>query len=192
MKQQVRIIGGRFRGKKLSFPEATDLRPTTDRIKETLFNWLMHDIRDSICLDAFAGSGSLGLEAYSRGAKQVYFVESSSQIYTHLKQQVAAFSAPELQVYKGTIQSFLKQINHAFFDIIFYDPPFTQLSLYESPLQDEILRVLKPHGLLYLEAPTEVSLNLNHWSCLKQQQAGQVVYGLYQKTESNEEIDVFR
>jgi 16S rRNA (guanine966-N2)-methyltransferase len=183
MKQQVRIIGGRFRGKKLSFPEAADLRPTTDRIKETLFNWLMHDIRDSVCLDAFAGSGALGLEAYSRGAKRVYFVESSSEIYTHLKHQVASFSAPELQVYKGTIQTFLKQISHAFFDIIFYDPPFTHLSLYESPLQDEIFRVLKPQGLLYLESPTQVSLNVNHWTCLKQQQAGQVIYGLYQKVE---------
>lgn len=181
MRQQIRIIGGRFRGKKISFPKAEHLRPTTDRIKETLFNWLMHDIRDSLCLDAFAGSGALGLEAYSRGAKGVYFVESSAQIYHHLKQQLALFQAPELKIFRTHLQTFLTSIRDDFFDVIFYDPPFTQLNLYDSPLNDEIFRVLKPYGLLYLEAPASLSLVPERWICLKKQQSGQVSYGLYQK-----------
>ena len=77
MKQQLRIIGGQFRGKKISFPAIEGLRPTPDRIRETLFNWLMHIILGARCLDAFAGSGALGFEAYSRGASEVVFLEKS-------------------------------------------------------------------------------------------------------------------
>ena len=75
MKQTIRIIGGQFRGKKLHFPAIEGLRPTPDRVRETLFNWLMHDIQDARCLDAFAGSGALGFEAYSRGAAHVMLLE---------------------------------------------------------------------------------------------------------------------
>ncbi len=181
MKQQVRIIGGRFRGKKLTFPNIAGLRPTTDRVRETLFNWLMHDIRESICLDAFAGSGALGLEAYSRGAQTVYLVENDPKIYTYLKKQITLFETSQLQVIRADIQRFLKQINDNFFDIIFYDPPFSHMTLYTSPLQNDIHRVLKPGGLLYLEAPTIITLDNQQWSCLKQHRAGQVIYELYQK-----------
>ena len=75
MKQVIRIIGGQYRGKKLQFPDMDDLRPTPDRVRETLFNWLMNDIKEARCLDAFAGSGALGLEAFSRGALRVVFIE---------------------------------------------------------------------------------------------------------------------
>lgn len=85
MKQTVRIIGGKYRGKKLYFPESEGLRPTPDRVKETLFNWLMHDIQGARCLDAFAGSGALGFEAYSRGASRVVLVESSPNACANLK-----------------------------------------------------------------------------------------------------------
>lgn len=85
MKQVVRIIGGLYRGKKLHFPDVEGLRPTPDRVRETLFNWLMHDIREARCLDAFAGSGALGLEAFSRGAARVVFLEQSPKAYAHLQ-----------------------------------------------------------------------------------------------------------
>lgn len=181
MKQQVRIIGGRFRGKKISFPNQPHLRPTSDRIRETLFNWLMHDIRDSVCLDAFAGSGALGFEAYSRGAKTVYFVENSTVTHAHLKNQIMNFNAPNLHLSKSDLLIFLKQIKDDFFDIVFYDPPFSEGAWYEAPLQQAIVRVLKPHGLLYVESPTSIQLKETEWTCLKEQKAGQVVYALYQK-----------
>ncbi len=181
MKQEVRIIGGRFRGKKITFPDAPDLRPTGSRTRETLFNWLMHDIRDSICLDAFAGSGALGMEAYSRGAKSVYFVEHSASIHSHLKNQIASFHSSELHLFKLDLLVFLKSIEDHFFDIVFYDPPFSDQNWYEKPLQECVFRVIKPKGLLYVESGQMIHLNETQWTCLKQQKAGQVFYALYQK-----------
>src|ERR1700743_473472 len=92
MPNQVRIIGGRFKGKKLSFPSLPDLRPTGDRIKETLFNWLMAEIKEAACLDLFAGSGALGFEALSRGAKAVTMVEAAMIAFDSLKKNAAAFN----------------------------------------------------------------------------------------------------
>ena len=94
MKQVVRIIGGMYRGKKIAFPELQGLRPTPDRIKETLFNWLMQDIRGARCLDAFAGSGALGFEAFSRGASEVVFIEQAPQAYKNLHKIFLDFDTP--------------------------------------------------------------------------------------------------
>src|SRR3990167_614453 len=98
MQQTIRIIGGKYRGKKISFPAVEGLRPTPDRVRETLLNWLMHDIRGAICLDAFAGSGALGFEAYSRGASLVVFVEKSALACTALRQYVLSWNDQKLSV----------------------------------------------------------------------------------------------
>ncbi len=108
MKQIVRIIGGQFRGKKIHFPPEAGLRPTPDRVKETLFNWLMHDIPKARCLDAFAGSGGLGLEAFSRGAARVVFVEQSPAVYAYLNKTLAEFNTNKLQLVHQDALAYLK------------------------------------------------------------------------------------
>jgi 16S rRNA (guanine966-N2)-methyltransferase len=181
MRQEIRIIGGLYRGKKLSFPDDESLRPTPDRVRETLFNWLMHNIRDAVCLDAFAGSGALGFEAFSRGAKHVTFIEYSTQIQAHLARHINAFKSEKLTLIHADVDSFLKKIPNASFDIIFFDPPFKQSSFYEKTLKQDIARVLRPDGLLYVESPEQITLDDTLWEQLKLKQAGQVIYALYQK-----------
>lgn len=181
MKQEVRIIGGLYRGKKLSFPEAEGLRPTPDRIKETLFNWLMHDIRDAVCLDAFAGSGALGFEAFSRGAKKVVLVEYLPLIHAHLKKHTNTFKSDKLTLIHADIHTFLAKTASDSFDIIFFDPPFAHTALYEQTLTQDIARVLRTNGLLYVESPENRLLDPEQWTQLKLKQAGLVTYALYRK-----------
>lgn len=163
MKQTVRIIGGRYRGKKISFPDIEGLRPTSDRVKETLFNWLMHDIRGARCLDAFAGSGALGLEAYSRGADRVVLVESSPKVYSNLKQIVATFDSSTLTVVQCDAQEYILESPECF-DIIFLDPPFAKNYL---PRCLDILsrsNLLASGGLVYIESPDKLQLDPVFWN----------------------------
>ncbi|MFZ4077644.1 MAG: 16S rRNA (guanine(966)-N(2))-methyltransferase RsmD, partial [Legionellaceae bacterium] len=120
MNESIRIIGGLYRGKKLTFAAQPSLRPTPNRIRETLFNWLMHDIRDADCLDAFAGSGALGFEAFSRGAKQVTLIEHDQPTYACLKKQAASFNTTQLTVLRADVCDFIK-VTQQTFDIIFFD-----------------------------------------------------------------------
>lgn len=180
MKQTVRIIGGLYRGKKLLFPAIDGLRPTADRVKETLFNWLMHDIRNARCLDAFAGSGALGFEAFSRGASQVVFIEQAPLAYTTLLKHAQGFQSHQLTILKTNTLEYLKKTTDTF-DIVFLDPPFAENYL---PLCLEYLAtttVLKPDGLVYLESNHPLLLDPTHWSILKSKKAGNVMYGLYSK-----------
>lgn len=180
MNQTVRIIGGKYRGKKLSFPDIDGLRPTPDRVKETLFNWLMHDINGARCLDAFAGSGALGFEAFSRGAERVVFVEASRQAFNNLKQIASNFNSSVLSVVHGEAQDYFANTKESF-DIIFLDPPFAKNYL---PQCLEILshsHLLAPGGLVYLESPDKLLLDPAFWKEKKLKQAGQVIYGLYEK-----------
>jgi 16S rRNA (guanine966-N2)-methyltransferase len=176
----VRIIAGKLRGKKLSFPSIPGLRPTPNRIKETLFNWLMHDIREANCLDAFAGSGSLGLEAYSRGANKVVFIEKDVKVYQYLKKFFNTLTAPSLVLYNKNTLNYLTE-SKEIFDIIFFDPPFAEnywpelIELLNSNI------CLKQGGLLYIESSHEIILDDKHWKQIKQNRAGQVIYALYQK-----------
>lgn len=180
MNQTIRIIGGKFRGKKLHFPDSEGLRPTPDRVRETLFNWLMHDIRDTRCLDAFAGSGALGFEAHSRGAAHVLLLEQDPHVYNNLLKAASSFSSPDLTVKKIDACKFLQQTNEHF-DIVFLDPPFAKNYL---PLCLEILAnstLLKLDGLLYIESSHEVEIDQAIWQQIKLKHAGQIVYGLYKK-----------
>ncbi len=185
MKQTIRIIGGQFRGKKIGFPDQPDLRPTPDRVRETLFNWLMHDIRGAHCLDAFAGSGALGLEAFSRGASQVTLIEQSLATYTHLKKTCQQFNTSQLTIVQGDTCHYMQQYiqqQRSPFDIIFLDPPFRKPHLLEACLASLANNtLLKPNGLLYLETPEAISLDNTLWKPLKLKSAGQITYALYQK-----------
>ncbi|MDF1683845.1 MAG: 16S rRNA (guanine(966)-N(2))-methyltransferase RsmD [Legionellaceae bacterium] len=184
MKQGVRIIGGHHRGKNITFPDELGLRPTPSRIRETLFNWLMHSIRGARCLDAFAGSGALGFEAWSRGASDITLLEQSRTTSLHLKKQAAAFGSNMLHVIHTDAVSYLKNQTSAF-DIIFLDPPFGKPQLLlDSIASIEKSPTLRPGGLLYTESSQALTLNPALWETLKFKKAGSVIYGLHQKREN--------
>ncbi len=180
MKQVVRIIGGLYRGKKLHFPDVEGLRPTPDRVRETLFNWLMHDIREAHCLDAFAGSGALGLEAFSRGAARVVFLEQSAKAYASLQKIISAFDSPKLKLLQTDAVEYLQRSQEEF-DIIFLDPPFAQDYLPQCISDIAQNKILKRGGLVYLESPTAIHLDEKQWRQIKVKQAGQVVSALFEK-----------
>jgi 16S rRNA (guanine966-N2)-methyltransferase len=180
VKQVVRIIGGRYRGKKIAFPESAGLRPTPDRIRETLFNWLMHDIRQARCLDAFAGSGALGLEAFSRGAAEVYFLEQNPTVFKTLQSNISQFDSDQLHVIHINALDYLHHIETPF-DIIFLDPPFASALLTDCLHILSSNTLLKPEGLLYTESPYEITVDFTYWEVLKQKKAGRVFYGLIRK-----------
>lgn len=180
MKQEIRIIGGLYRGKKLPFPEVEGLRPTPDRVRETLFNWLMQDIKEARCLDAFSGSGALGLEAFSRGASRVVFVEQSPIAYANLQKNINQFNSPKLKLVKTDARLYLQQSIEQF-DIIFLDPPFSQEYIPQCLENIAQNSILARGGLVYSESSHVIELDEKHWKQIKLKKAGQVVYGLLEK-----------
>ena len=189
MKQQVRIIGGKFRGKKIDFQAEEGLRPTSDRIKETLFNWLMHRITDARCLDAFAGSGALGFEAFSRGAREVVLIEKSAVAYANLQKIACDFNTQINTPHQAALQILHADVSHYLtlqpepFDIIFLDPPFAQTNYLQFVELIHTTKTLKKGGLLYLEAPNLLPLNSQHWKAVKSKRAGSVYYSLFEKVD---------
>lgn len=182
MKQVVQIIGGRFRGKKLPVLTLDGLRPTPNRVRETLFNWLMHDIHGARCLDAFAGSGALGFEAYSRGASQVILLEHHPQAYAQLSKLASDLSSStntsssQLMIKHVDAHLFLKNTTEQF-NLIFLDPPFSKDDLLPCIKLLERPGLLAKGGLVYIESAK--AIDLPAWETLKLKRAGQVVYGLY-------------
>ena len=123
--QSVRIIGGRWRGRKILFPEINDLRPTLGRTRETLFNWLRPEISGTRCLDLFAGSGALGIEALSQGAGEVVLVENEPSIFRALEKSVTDLGEPTCQTIRANGVTYLTAVTEPF-HIIFLDPPYAQ------------------------------------------------------------------
>ena len=119
----LRIIGGELRGRKIRFPEANGLRPTPDRVRETLFNWLQVQIHGARCLDLFAGSGALGLEALSRGAAEVVFVERDGRVLQRLRENLTLLGQDKGHCVQAGAEQFLRRPAEPF-DIVFLDPPF--------------------------------------------------------------------
>ena len=184
MKHGVRIIGGKYRGKKLSVPDSIGLRPTSDRMRETLFNWLMYDVAGSRCLDAFAGSGALGFEAFSRGAREVVMVERSARIAAQLQKTAAELAAKDILVYHQDVLKYLETVNQSF-DIVFLDPPFA-INYWQKCLHKlQANQLLAPDALVYIESPDEIQMDTQRWQCLKQKRAGQVFYALYKYRETD-------
>ncbi|MCT8765694.1 16S rRNA (guanine(966)-N(2))-methyltransferase RsmD [Glaesserella parasuis] len=175
---EVRVIAGLWRGRKLPVLNAEGLRPTTDRVKETLFNWLMMDIAGSRCLDCFAGSGSLGIEALSRQAQAVVFLEKFADAANQLKKNLVSLKAENGKVIQTDTLQFLAQKNsEAPFDLVFVDPPFHQ------GFVPQVLTALEQNGwlaenaLIYVEAEKNHSPLVlpEHWQVVKEKTAGQVV-----------------
>jgi 16S rRNA (guanine966-N2)-methyltransferase len=177
----LRIIGGNWRGRKLRFNTYQGLRPTLDRTRETLFNWLSPYIHGSHCLDLFAGSGALGFEAASRGANQITLVEQNNKVIQDLKNNCALLSAKNIKIIHKDAQKFL-QYNQEKFDLIFLDPPFGKEFI------SNILKILPSHlsdqGMVYIEQENSnsTSLEQDNWTILKSKQTSAFLYGLYQYT----------
>jgi len=187
---QVRIIGGTYRSRKLSFPDAEGLRPTGDRIRETLFNWLAPVITGTRCLDLFAGSGALGLEALSRGANQVVFVDSSVPACENIRRNLNALDLNLLSTGKAivicadSINWLDKQGDQLKqgFDIIFLDPPFT--ASIHNLCSEKIAanNALQIGGYVYVERRKgDTFLPPNNWLCEKDKQTGNVSYQLFRR-----------
>jgi 16S rRNA (guanine966-N2)-methyltransferase len=182
MKGKIRIIAGQWRGRKLQVPNQPQVRPTSSRVRETLFNWLTMHIPGSRCLDLFAGSGALGIEAASRGAKQVVLVENNRPIVQGLKQQVAKLTAEHLKIICADGRQFLKKTPSAF-DIVFLDPPFGQDLLGPCCTLLEQGGWLNSTAHIYLEM--ERDLGEPHlpptWQIIRHQTAGQVGFFLAER-----------
>jgi 16S rRNA (guanine966-N2)-methyltransferase len=148
---EVRIIGGQWKRTKLPVPDKPGLRPTPDRVRETLFNWLGQDLTGWHCVDAFAGSGALGLEAASRGAARVLLVEQDIELVVQLRALAYKLGAVTVQIERGDALPALSHLPRASQDLIFLDPPF-DAGLHEKAL-DAALPALQAQGLIYLEAP---------------------------------------
>ncbi len=151
LRHEVRIIGGQFKRRKLPVANRPGLRPTPDRVRETLFNWLGQDLSGWHCFDAFAGSGALGFEAASRGAREVRLVEMDSGLVTQLQRNQAHLKAQAVQVQRGDGVAVLRQQVANSLDLIFLDPPFDS-DLFTPALQVATPALLKT-GFIYLEAP---------------------------------------
>ncbi|WP_242698860.1 16S rRNA (guanine(966)-N(2))-methyltransferase RsmD [Alteromonas sp. 5E99-2] len=175
---QVRIISGLWRGRKLPVLHADGLRPTSDRTKETLFNWLMNDIRDAECLDAFAGAGSLGFEALSRGANKVVFVEKDKLAAKNLQQNATKLNVSPTILCSDSIQALSQHSTP--FDIVFVDPPFNKGLL--TPFLTALLKskAIKNGSLVYIEYESGMSpLSYEELSLIKEKRTPQFTYALY-------------
>lgn len=175
----IRIISGLHRGRKLPVLDSEGLRPTTDRVKETIFNWLMFKIADLRVLDAFSGSGSLGFEAVSRGASHVTMLEKNEQVYRQLTANVNTLKCSNVSVIKTDTIDFLATCNQSF-DLIFLDPPF-RTGLLEKSVDLLTPTIAPPGCLIYIEHESENTLELPaRYNLLKSGHAGQVIYSLYE------------
>jgi len=179
----LRIIAGRWRGRKLTVLDLDGLRPTSDRIRETLFNWLQPTLGQANCLDLFSGTGALGLEAASRGAQKVTLVELNTKAAEQLRSNCQQLEADNCQVENQDAATFLSGNNEQY-DIVFIDPP------YQADLWSQIAQQLVSHNslsvdaVIYLEYPSHISPPSlpAHWQLMKEKKAGAVNYCLFKNT----------
>ena len=171
----LRIIGGQWRSRKLQVIDAEGMRPTPDRIRETLFNWLQNDIHGARCLDLFAGSGALGLEALSRGATEVVFIEKNKAVAEQLTQNLALLKSDTNVINKNALDYLSSQADTPF-DIIFLDPPYRKDLLAASLALLIEKSLIQPHTLIYVEHESEESFDWGEWgmTAFKETSAGQV------------------
>lgn len=172
-KNQVRIIGGQYKRRILKFPDSLALRPTPDRVRETLFNWLGQDCTGMNYLDLFAGSGALGFEAASRNAKKVVMVEAAKPVFNAIKGNKELLNASNIELYCGTAERFLAT-SVELFDVVLLDPPFATELL--GQILPQIASHLAPDGHVYIECAAWP--DLADWQILREGKAGTVKYAL--------------
>ncbi|MDP1708385.1 MAG: 16S rRNA (guanine(966)-N(2))-methyltransferase RsmD [Gammaproteobacteria bacterium] len=177
---RLRIIGGRWRGRRLEFPATEGLRPTSDRVRETLFNWLAPMIAGARCLDLFAGSGALGIEALSRGADSVVMVDNNTAVVSQLHDHLATLRANGAQIIHAGALGYLQTAPEQAFDVVFLDPPYHKNLL--APCCDLLRRSgwLKPGAYIYLETERDLPLDMLalDWRVVRSKNAGQASYHL--------------
>jgi 16S rRNA (guanine966-N2)-methyltransferase len=182
VRNELRIIGGEWRSRKLRFPDAQGLRPTPDRVRETLFNWLRFDVEGARCLNLYAGSGALGFEAASRGAAEVVQVEMNPAVCAALRESCDLLKASQVRIIQADVARYLKGPAQAY-DLAFVDPPFRKDLLVPSCQLLEQRGWLKPKAKVYFEVEHGVSLAELPpvWRLLRQGTAGEVNYFLYER-----------
>jgi 16S rRNA (guanine966-N2)-methyltransferase len=183
----LRIIGGTWRGRRLRFPAASDIRPTPDRVRETLFNWLAARVPGATCLDLFAGSGALGLEALSRGAAHSTFIEHDPSAAREIAARLEEWGATGAAVENIDARRFLERAPMHPFDIVFLDPPFASTLLDETAGRLEQGGWLASAALIYIECPGELAPQAalpRNWTPLRAKRAGEVGYHLYSRDDT--------
>ncbi len=180
----LRIIGGQWRGRKLRFRAARGLRPTPDRVRETLFNWLAPYIADAHCLDLFAGSGALGLEALSRGAGAVHFVDTNTASLARINEHLAALHCTRASTLAADALRLLGGESRPY-DIVFLDPPFEQGLLEPAAQALEAGGWLAPDALVYLEAGIREAAPAlpGNWQPHREKTMGDVRFSLFVRTD---------
>jgi len=178
----VRIIGGAWRRRLLRFPDSEGLRPTPDRVRETLFNWLGQDLSGMTCLDLFAGSGALGFEAASRGADRVVLVENSPRVAAALRENAQALDSDgRLEIVRGDAVQYAAS-NMRQYDAVFLDPPYHQGWI--GKLAPLLGRLLKPAAALYIEAEYAMEFpgpEMAEWRTVRHGRAGEVHFHLMRR-----------
>jgi 16S rRNA (guanine966-N2)-methyltransferase len=179
-RNSLRIVGGGWRGRRVHFPDSPGLRPTPDRVRETLFNWLQFSLAGARCLDLFAGSGALGLEALSRGAREVVFVDEAAAVAESLREELERLGGTaRARVLQTTAERYLGTPGEPF-DLIFLDPPFGQGALAQPITLVEAGGWIEPGGAVYLECERQAGAPLlpPGWDLVKSKSAGEVGYYL--------------
>ncbi|MBK8120690.1 MAG: 16S rRNA (guanine(966)-N(2))-methyltransferase RsmD [Sulfuritalea sp.] len=174
---RIRITGGEWRSRLVQVPDAPGLRPTPDRVRETLFNWLGQDLKGLRCLDLFAGSGILGFEAASRGAEHVAMVECSRRAFAALRKHAAGFECPRLELFCCDALNFAPASGRRF-DLVFLDPPYGLGWL--ARIEPRLDALVAPDARLYAEAERPLE-RLGRWSVVRQGRAGQVFFHLLER-----------
>jgi 16S rRNA (guanine966-N2)-methyltransferase len=183
---EVRIIAGQWRSRRLHFPERPGLRPTPDRVRETLFNWLGQDLTGKECLDLYAGSGALGFEAASRGARRVVMVERDTAAVQALRANRQVLGGTAVEVLRADALEFLKSHPDPF-DVVFLDPPFSDTQW--PQLLEAVAGVLAADGIVYCERARMLG-PLAEWQVLRSGRAGQVSHQLLKRTEHDKQSGV--
>ncbi len=184
---KIRIIGGMWRGRKLSVPHEKGLRPTGDRVRETLFNWIAAYVPEARCLDAFAGTGALGLEALSRGAQRVDFIELESRTASALSHNLATLQETQSDVHCTNFTQWTPKEQQKY-DLIFIDPPFDN-NLWDEAISHIIAtQILANDALIYVESRTTTSISIPiGWNIKKQKKLGQIQATVYETTKLNQD-----
>lgn len=185
-KSGIRIIGGRWRGRRVRFPEVEGLRPTPDRVRETVFNWLAPYVEGARVLDLFAGSGALGFEALSRGAARATFVDDNPAVARGLQGAARELQAVGVEVETGDGAAFLATPGRGPYDIVFIDPPYSYPDHGGLCAALESGGTLAPGAIVYVELPSRGSAAFEapaSWKCHRSASAGQVVFQLWRRRE---------
>jgi len=180
----VKIIAGIWKGRSIDFFEDKDVRPTKNIVKETLFNWIRDDIYQSVCLDLYAGSGSLGFEAASRGASKVYMVDNNADVINSIKNCIKSLNASNIYTHKADAYEFLEKIEEKY-NIVFLDPPFSFKSINKIIQEVDDSNVMQDKCKIYIELPLLKNEEYNiivpaNWNLIKNSKSGDVSYLLYE------------